>query len=199
MADVFACCTFFHNIGPEELRRAYEENAEPANGYLIDLHEGWWGLLDATATEAGDWARQLELATELTGDDALALSLFIVGEHWAVAFTHGGERGPVAVYVPDDRKVLERLPHELLGLERVLAESFSDEIDPDELDALFGAVVDGATPIEEAFAEICTMLRIAPDWLRWSWYETIPEQLFTDPDLAPRVLPLGDVKGLWEE
>jgi hypothetical protein len=199
MTGVYACSTFFHDVAPEELRRVYEADAEPANGYLVDLHEGWWGLVDAMASETVDWGRQLELASLLTGDDGTAVSVFLVGEHWAMAFTHGGARGPVAVYMPEDRKVLERLPHELLALEGVLAEYFPDDVDADAVDALFGAVLEGATPIEDVFTEICDMLRIAPDWLRWSWYETIPEQLFTDPDLAPRVLPLGAVKELWEE
>lgn len=79
------------------------------------------------------------------------------------------------------------------------SEIFHDDIDRSRLDELFGALLEGAVSPEEAINELLLMLEVSADWLRWSWYETIPEQLFIDPDLAARVIPLGAAKALQEE
>ncbi len=54
-------------------------------------------------------------------------------------------------------------------------------------------------PVEEAVTQLLAMLDCPPSWLRWSWYETIPQQIFTDPDLLKSVTPLGEAKQFWEE
>jgi len=198
MPGVYACCTFFQHVTPEELAVSYEESAEPANGYLVSLNT-WWMLDDATATEASDWGRQLELATQLTGEEGTAISVFLVGELWTLALCHGGNRGPVALFVPGDSKLLEQLPHQLLAFEQAFGELFPDDVDTDEVDSIFGALLDGAMLPEEAFSSLLQMVGVAADWQRWCWCETVPYQLFTDPDLSSRVIPLGLAKAFWEE
>lgn len=198
MAGTYACATLFFHTSPEELVERYEENAEPANGYLIRLN-GEYMLVDATATETADWARQVQLATAMSENEAVALSILLVGEQWALSLAYDGQQGPTAIYVPKDTKLLEQVPRHLLAIEKALEDLFPGDIDTDVVDAIFGAMLDGATPVEEALTEILEMLGCPPSWLRWSWYETIPQQLFTDPDLLKQVTPLGEAKQFWEE
>ncbi len=81
MAGSYACATIFFHISPEELVARYENNAEPANGYLVKLNDQEpYLLVDAAATETADWARQLELATLLSEDEGIAFSVLLVGE-----------------------------------------------------------------------------------------------------------------------
>ena len=193
------CSTiFFNKANPEELVALYEAIAEPVNGYLTIL-DGMAVLVDALASETANWARQHDLAAALSADDAIALSVFIVGDLWALALARDGQPGPVAAFTPDSSKVLEQLPHKLLGIERQLDDLFPDVTDLEKVDAIFGAMLDGATPAEDGISELLDMLGCPPDWLRWSWYETIPEQLFLDPDLADHVIPLGEARAFWEE
>ena len=142
---------------------------------------------------------RLELAILLSEDEGIAFSVLLVGEHWALALAYNGQRGPTAVFAPDARKLIEQVPRQLLALEKALVELFPTEIDADELDALFGEMLEGVTPVEEAVTQLLAMLGCPPSWLRWSWYETIPEQIFTDPDLLKLVTPLGEAKQFWEE
>lgn len=192
-----ACSIFFY-ISPEELAARYEAIAEPADGYITELQQKLM-LVDATACGLADWVRQVELAVMLSAGDKLAFSIFFVGDHWALAMARDGKPGPVAAYTPDNPKTMEELPYNLLALEDALDENFHDDINREELDILFGALLEGALPAEEVINELLLMLEIPADWLRWCWYETIPEQLFLDPDLTNRVTALGNAKALWEE
>ena len=193
-----ACaCTLFFRIDPEELAERYEAIAEPPDGYLTRLH-GCCVLVDA-ASEVADWAHLVELATPLTADHAIALSVFIVGAHWALALARDGQAGPVAAYTPDQAKTLDQLPHQLLALEGVFDDIFHDDIDRERIDQIFGALLEGAVCAEDALQSVIAMLGVPEDWMRWSWYETIPEQIFLDPDLAARVIPLGAARELWDE
>lgn len=192
------CCTLFDRCLPDELTAHYEAYAEPANGYLIRLQH-WSLLVDAVATETANWVRQCELSAEMTCEDGVAVSLFLVDRYWAIAVAAGGKRRAFAAYMPDDPKLFERLPNELHKVEQALALYFPDDIDIVRVDELFGAIIDNGITVEDGFLALTDLLGISPEWLRWSWYETIPEQLFTDPDLAPRVKALGDAKQLWEE
>lgn len=191
-------CSIFFDISTEELAERYQAIAEPADGYLTELRQQVM-LVDATTCELADWVRQVELAALLSAEDKLAISIFIVGKHWALALARDGKPGPVAAYTPDNPKTMEELPYKLLAFEEALDEIFQDDINREELDALFGALLEGVLPAEEVIHQLLLMLEIPADWLRWSWYETIPEQLFLDPDLANRVTPLGDARALWAE
>ena len=197
MTSPSACTLFFHT-SVEEIAVRYEEIATPANGYLTRL-DGNCLLVDAAVTETADWARQIHLATQLCVDEVIALSIFIVGDLWALALARDGQPGPVAAFTPDNAKTLELLPNQLLTIERTLVDLFPDRVDAGRIDELFGAMIDGAVTPEEGIGEILDMLGCTPDWQRWSWYETIPEQLFLDPDLTHRVTPLGDARELWDE
>jgi hypothetical protein len=86
-----------------------------------------------------------------------------------------------------------------MALEQALGLLFPDLVDLDEVDYLFGALLEDALAPEVVFTELFTMLGLTPDWLRWAWFETIPDQLFTDPDLSDRVIPLGEARELWDE
>lgn len=198
MTGTHVCGTFFFRATPETLAERYEAAADPANGYLTRLN-GSSLLVDAQATETADWSRQTRLAAAMTDEDEAALSVFIVGESWALALAQGGAPGPVAVYTVGDPDVLDTLPFSLRALEEGLTAQFPRSIHPDAVDYLFGALLEGVIPAEEVVSAILQMLGCAPDWLRWGWYETIPEQLLLDPDLAERVTPLGDARDLWEE
>jgi hypothetical protein len=198
MTEAYACGTLFHGVRQEEIVGAYEAGVEPANGYLTRLDE-WLLLVDATATEMADWDRQIRMALALTVDGGTAISVFLVGKTWALALAHEGKAGPVAAFAPDEETALDDLPHRLLRFEHGLGELFPYLVDTETVDALFGVLLDGGISAEAVFTEILAMLEVPGDWLRWSWYETIPEQLFLDPDLAHRVTPLGEAKPLWEE
>ncbi len=197
MTSPCACTLFFHSSA-EEIASHYEEIANPANGYLTRIHGGCL-LVDATVSETADWARQIELAIQLCGEDAIAFSILIVGDLWALALARGGQPGPIAAYTPDNVKTLELLPNQLLSIEQMLQEIFPDRVDAAYIDQLFGAMIEGAIEPGEGISEIVDMLGCPPDWQRWSWYETIPEQIFLDPDLSSRVTPLGDARELWDE
>ncbi|MHB9023401.1 MAG: hypothetical protein ACYC7E_04390 [Armatimonadota bacterium] len=198
MATACACSTLFQRIAPEELIERYEENADPANGYLTQVGD-WWELVDAQASEMADWSRQTQLAADLAEEDTLAISVFLAGDSWALALATAGKQGPVAVFTPDDTDVLERLPHQLLAIENNLEQWLPGDIDAEKIDAIFGAILEGALPADEGLDELLILLGCSPDWLRWSWYEAIPLQLITDPDFVGRVQPLGEAKALWEE
>jgi hypothetical protein len=193
-----SACTLFINASAEEIAERYEEIAIPANGYLTRLN-GYCLLVDATAAETADWQRQIQLSTQVSGDQVIAVSIFMVGDLWALALAHDGQPGPVAAFTPDNAKSLEALPAQLLAVERMLGDLFADRVDIARIDELFGGMIEGALSSEEVMDEILDMLGCPPDWQRWSWYETIPEQLFLDPDLSPRVMPLGDARALWDE
>jgi hypothetical protein len=197
MANASVCCTVFQRVSPEELIERYEENADPANGYLTEVGD-WWELVDAQASETADWRRQIQLATELADEDTLAISIFIAEDSWALALATAGKQGPLAVYAPEDKDVIDRIPQQLLTIENILVQWLSD-VEVEKVDVIFGAMIEGALPAEEGLDELLTMLGCSPDWLRWSWFETIPQQLFIDPDLKDRVRPLGEAKALWEE
>jgi hypothetical protein len=94
---------------------------------------------------------------------------------------------------------MRELPGRLLAVESVLTDLFPDDADPAAIDELFGAVLEGVLPFDEAVSSIFDMLGVPPEWLRWSWFETIPQQLFIDPDLADRVVPVGEACHFWEE
>lgn len=200
MTSACACSTIFfghYRVDPEAIIAQYEETVEPANGYLTRLnHE--CVLVDATASELADWSRQIDLAAALTSEDVFALSVFLVGDLWALGVARNGKTGPVAAFTPDSPKTLEQIPHKLLAIEQQLIELFPDA-DGEEIDRVLGMLLDGMTSPDDAFSELLDLLGCPADWLRWSWYETIPEQLFLDPDLAHRVTPLGAARALWEE
>ena len=198
MPSTAICCTLFAHCFADELAENYEALAEPANGYLIRLNQ-WTMLDDAEATETADWSRQIELATMLTCEDGVAVSIFVVGEGWAIAVSLGGQPGPIAAFAPDEHKAVEQLPFKLLAVENALMTAFPDDVDAERVDAIFGAMIDQVMTAEEGMTEIVEMLGCPSDWSRWGWYETIPEQLFTDPDLAHKVRPLGEAKHFWEE
>jgi hypothetical protein len=181
-----------------DLRDHYETIAEPANGYLTQLQDACV-LVDAVASETADWARQTHLATLLSLDNTVALSVFIIGDLWAIALSYDGKAGPVAAFTPDNSKAIDQLPHVLFALEKQLVDLFPDRVDAEAIDQIFGAMLEGAVSAEDGIVELLDMLGCPPDWLRWSWYETIPEQLFLDPDLTDRVAPLGEARTLWEE
>jgi hypothetical protein len=188
----------FFRATREELVTRYEAMVDPANGYLTDVEAGWL-LVDATASETADWRRETDIAIDLSDDGVIALSVFLNGPSWALAVAQDARPGPVAVYDPDDTDVLDALPQKLMDVESALGMLFPDDVDVDEVDAIFGAVLEGVMSPDEGMTELLTMLGCRRDWLRWSWCETIPEQLFTDPDLAHRVTPLGEARQFWEE
>lgn len=198
MPGQFACCTAFYVVSPEVLAERYTTGIDPPNGYLTQAG-AWWLLVDGTAAETGNWGRQRDIGTVLSTEEGVALSVFITDEEWAVALAVNGEPGPSAVYLPDNDELLARAPYSLMALEQALGLLFPDYMIIDEVDALFGALLEGATPPETVFTELFTMLGVSPDWLCWAWFESIPDQLFTDPDLSDRVIPLGEARELWEE
>lgn len=190
--------TIFFHSDAGELAARYEEHAENPCAYLTRVNDEWI-FTDSLATETADWARQFELATAMTEDEVTGISVFMVGDLWALGVSYDGRRGPVAAFVPDNAAQMRELPQRLLAVENALAELFPDAVDPDRIDALFGAVLEGVLPFEEAVTSIFEMLGVLAEWLRWSWFEAIPEQLFIDPDLADRVVPVGEACGFWEE
>lgn len=198
MSGHFACCTFFSVRSSETLGERYEVGIEPADGYLTSL-DGWLVLVDATATATGNWARQRDIGIVLSEDEGVAISVFITGEEWALSLAVNGEPGPTAIYTPQNDELIARVPFSLMAIEQAFGLLYPDRVDIDEIDAVFGALLDDALLPEDAFDAILTMLGVTNDWQRWCWYETIPEQLFTDPDLADRVTPLGEARALWEE
>jgi len=193
-----ACTTIFFHTNAVELITRYEEHAENPCGYLTRLNDQWV-FVDALATETADWARQQELATAMTEDEVIGISVFMVGNLWALGMAFDGRLGPVAAYVPENADQMRELPERLLAVERALTDLFPGQIEAETIDALFGAVLEGAQPFEDAVTEILEMLGVSPEWIRWAWYETIPEQLFIDPDLAGRVTPIGEACQFWEE
>jgi len=193
-----ACTTIFFHTDAEDLIARYEANTEKPCAYLTRVNE-CWVFVDALATETADWARQLELATVMTEDEVIGLSVFIVGEHWAIGLTYDGRLGPVAAYLPDVATQMRLLPQRLLSIEKALDDLFPDQADPERIDAFFGAVLEGALSIDEAMTEILGLLGCPGDWLRWSWFETVPDQLFIDPDITDRVVPVGETRHFWEE
>lgn len=198
MSASYACGTLFFHIPAASLKSRYEFLAEPGNGYLVRMGYDYL-LTDAQATETADWVRQLDLAVDISADGGVAFSFFFVGKDWAMGIAVDGKPGAIAAYTPDDAKALDQLPFKLLALERELVANFPDILIPEQLDKLFGALVLDAITAEDAVTEILDELGCAPDWPRWCWYETISEQLFLDPDLAHRVIPLGEAVALWEE
>lgn len=198
MASACACGTIFFWGDPEALAQEYEAEAEPANGYLTAVGAGWL-LADATASETADWERQLTLAAVMSDENQLAISVFLAGGCWVLALTVGGQPGPKAVCIPEDTRVMQQLPLELMAFEQALVDRFPDRVEADELDAVFGAVLEGAIAPDEMLTSVLQMLGCTADWQRWSWYETIPQELFLDPDLTDRVIPLGTARQLWEE
>ncbi|MHB9134018.1 MAG: hypothetical protein ACYDBB_23360 [Armatimonadota bacterium] len=198
MANAHACCSIIFNVPADELIARYEANAEPANGYLTRLDDSWV-MVDAFASETADWGRQSLLAAEMTGEDGVAISILMTGQYWALGLAHAGKPGTMAVYLPGNEDVLDKLPFKLMEFEQGLVALFPDALDADELDRIFGAVIEMALPIDDAVDAILAMLGCAPDWLRWSWYDAIPHQLFMDPDFIGRVRPMGEAKDLWSE
>ena len=156
MNNICACCTLFisdYGSNPTEIAAHYEAIAEPANGYLIRLqHEVM--LVDATAAETADWARQIELATALADENTVALSIFLVGDLWALALAHNERPGPVAAFTPDNTKVLEQLPHSLLAIERQLIDFFPDRVDEEAIDQIFGAMLERAISPGDGISEV---------------------------------------------
>ncbi|HEX2950956.1 MAG TPA: hypothetical protein VHV83_15540, partial [Armatimonadota bacterium] len=190
MANI--CSTIFFNADPAEIRTHYEAIADPANGYLTRLHDNCVILVDATASETADWSRQTQLAALLSANEVIAISVFVVGELWALALAFDGKAGPIAAFTPDNPKIMEELPYKLLAIEQQLDDIVPDRVDTEQLDRLFGSMLERYITPEEGITELFDQLGCLPDWPRWSWYETIPEQLFLDPDLANRVIPLGE-------
>ncbi len=193
-----ACCTAFYVREPDVLAERYTLGIAPPNGYLVQAGT-WWLLVDGTAAETGNWGRQRDIATVLSAEEGVALSVFITDAEWAIALAVNGEPGPTAVYLPDNAELIARAPFSLMALEQALGLLFPDLADMDRIDALFGALLEDAEPPETVFSELYIMLGVAEDWLRWAWFEAIPDQLFTDPDFADRVIPLGEARTLWEE
>jgi hypothetical protein len=198
MPTPLACCTAFLNTDPEHLIEQYEALADPPCGYLTRVG-ALWLLTDVQATETADWGRQLRLGTEITENGCASISVFCVGDRWGIAVAVDGVEGPIAVYEPDDAGLMADLPRRLLGVERTLAALSGGAVNAAEVDRLFGALLEGVLPFDEVVEGVLLMLGCHTDWLRWAWADTIPQQLFLDPDLADRVLLLGDAKGLWEE
>jgi hypothetical protein len=193
-----ACATIFFHTDIGELTARYEANTENPCGYLTRVN-GLWIFVDAQATETADWARQMELATLMTDEGEIGISVFLVNELWALGISFDGKLGPVAAYVPDDETQMRQLPQRLLAIESVLDDLFPEEAVPEQIDELFGATLEGAKPFEDMIDELLEMLGVPPEWQRWGWYEMIPEQLFIDPDLTDRVFPIGDACQFWEE
>jgi hypothetical protein len=198
MSSAYICATIFFNANPDVLAAMYEACADPAEGYLTRLNRQLI-LTDAAATASADWARQAELATALALEDTIAISVFLTGRQWAIAVAHNGLPGPVAVFDQDDHKAFDQLPFKLLAIEETITLLFPKLVDKSRIDMLFGAMLEDAISPEEGMASFFEMLGCPQDWPRWSWYDTIPEQLFLDPDLAERVTPLGEAKKFWEE
>lgn len=198
MPGAFACCSLFAVVSPELLAERYEHGIEPPNGYLTQM-EGWWLLVDGTASETGNWARQRDIGIALSAEEGIAISVFITDQEWALSLAVNGEPGPTAIYLPDNEELIARVPFTLMALETAFSLLYPDRVDVDEVDALFGALLEDALPPETVFTTLFAMLGIPEDWLRWAWFESIPEQLFMDPDLAARTIPLGAAKELWEE
>jgi len=190
--------TIFFHTDAEELTARYEANAESPCAYLTRVNSEWI-FTDGPATETADWARQFELATVMSEDEVIGISVFMVGELWALGVAYDGKRGPVAALVPDNADQMRELPMRLLAVERALTELFPDDADAEKLDVIFGALLDGALPFDEAVSSVFEMLGVPSEWSRWSWFETIPEQLFIDPDLSDRVVPVGEACHFWEE
>ena len=189
MGSSYACATLFFHIPAQSLKTRYEYLAEPANGYLVRMGYDYL-LTDAQATETADWVHQLDLAVDMSADGGVALSFFFVDKDWAMGLAIDGRAGAIAAFTPEDAKALDQLPFKLLSLERELVSNFPETLSTEQLDKLFGALVCDAITAEDAITEILEELGCAPDWPRWSWYETISEQLFLDPDLSDRVIPL---------
>lgn len=198
MAGSHACCTIFFGMSREDVVLAYEGCAEPADGYLAQMGDAWL-LTDAAITETVDWGQQAELAARMTGEEGMAISLFLSDEIWGLALARAGQPGPTAAFMPEEADICDLLPQRLLRIEQLLTEWFPDDADAEELDRLFGALIEGAVPPDEAFTDLVEMLGCPPDWLRWSWYESIPHQLLLDADLHDRVMPLGAAREFWEE
>ena len=197
MSNVFACVTVFLLADREALVSRYESLAEPANGYLTRVGETYL-MTDAAASEGSDWARQVRLALEMS-EELTALTIVIYEEYWALTLAHDEQQGPAAIYLPVAPEMLRNLPRQLFDVEKALVDLLPFDADADRIDALFGAVLEEALPIEDALTELLGMFGCPAEWIRWSWYETIPQQLFTDPDLAGRVTPLGEARQFWEE
>ncbi len=198
MPGQFACCTALYIVSPEVLIERYLHGIEPPNGYLTQCGT-WWLLVDGTATETGDWGRQRDIGTALSTEEGVAISVFLADMEWAISLSVNGEPGPGVVYMPDNAELIARSPYSLMALEQALGLLFPDLVDLDEVDYLFGALLEDALAPEVVSTELFTMLGLTPDWLRWAWFETIPDQLFTDPDLSDRVIPLGEARELWDE
>lgn len=193
-----ACTTIFFHTDAEELAERYLANTDNPCAYLTCVN-GAWVFVEELASETADWARQMNLALAMSEEEAIAFSVFLVGNLWALGLAFDGRQGPVAAYVPDDPTRISQLPQQLLAIEQALDDLFPDDVDPEQIDVLFGAVLDGAMPMDDAITEILEKLGCPPDWQRWSWFETVPEQLFIDPDLADRVVPVGEACHFWEE
>jgi len=198
MPSLFACATVFFHAHRDDLIARYHEHADPADGYLTQVGETYV-MVDAPAAEIADWARQVRLGLEMSGEGVIALTVVLLGQYWALALSHDEQPGPAAVCIPNEPDMNTQLPRQLFEIERTLVEWLPFDADADEIDTIFGAMLEEALPVEEAFSELLAMLGCPPEWIRWSWYETIPQQLFIDPDLASRVTPLGAAKAFWEE
>jgi hypothetical protein len=198
MRGIHLCCSVFFGESAGHLCDEYVAVAEPANAYLTRVGVGLI-LTDAVATETADWGRQLRLGTELTTAGGVSFSVFAAGDRWGMAIATDGVEGPVAVFEPDEPAVMAELPMRLMGLEKSLAALSPEHVNDAELDRVFGALFEGVMTVDEVADIVLTMLGCSSDWPRWAWAETVPEQLFLDPDLTDRVTPLGDATGLWEE
>jgi hypothetical protein len=192
------CCSIFFGTTADQLCDAYEAIAEPANAYLTRVGTGLL-LADVVACETADWGRQLRLGTEMTHTGGASFSVFAAGDRWGMAVATDGVEGPVAVFEPDEEEIMADLPRRLLGVEKALAALSPERVDAAEVDRAFGALLEGVMTADDAAGIVLTMLGCHIDWPRWAWAETVPHQLFLDPDLADRVTPLGEAKDLWEE
>ena len=186
------CATFFLYCNPEEISSAYLEAIDTPAGYLVSSGRGVI-FTDAVITETANWHRQSELAVELAGDNGFALSYFAVGNTWGISLHYNGKQLSTA-YDYDNPKMQEKITGTLIEIETELINQFPDSIDADVLDAMLGGLLSGAISVDDVFNYILTAANASADWIRWSWYEAVADNLIIDPDQESWVAPLGNAE-----
>jgi hypothetical protein len=186
------CATYFLYCHPEELSSTYLEAIDTPAGYLVSSGNGMI-FTDAVITETANWHRQTELAGEMAGDSGLALSYFAVGNTWGISLHYAGKQLSTA-YDYDNPKMQEKITGTLIEIETELIIAFPTKIDSDELDAMLGGLLSGVISSDDVFNYLLLAIGASPDWIRWSWYEAVAENLNIDPDLEERVAPLGNAE-----
>ncbi len=186
------CATFFLYCNPEDLTNGYLEAIDTPAGYLVSSGNGYI-FTDSVITETANWHRQTELAGEFAADNGLALSYFAVGNTWGISLHSGGKQLSTA-YDYENPKMQEKITGTLIDIENELINAFPAKIDSDELDAMLGGLLSGVVGPDDAFNYLLLAIGASPDWIRWSWYEAVADNLNIDPDLEDRVAPLGNAE-----